>query len=259
MLIYIMLAFWVIVAGAFIFMIRLLGKPANTHLRKEKKEKETVNREDHKGNQKTCHISDLIKIDDIYQGVYQKNGVFYAIARLSGTNFDVMTDYEQDSRENILISILSEVSYPVQTVTTTIISDIDEMVAGILEGTKRKPDNHPQAIYGYNLAGELFNMKMDHRIMSRQNWLIISANNVESDEDPVQKINEYMYLLSENMRSKAKIFVTPITDSAEMLDVIYQILLPLSIIKPSDRIAEGINEPFHFKVGEMKEAQEVAV
>jgi len=256
-LIYIILAFWLLVGVGFIYMMRKFSGSHTTPLQRKKDERGESGTSDkvNKATGQFAHINDLIKIDDVYEGIYKKGETFYSVARLSGTNFDVMTDFEQDARESVLIEILSEIDYPIQAITTTIVSDIDDMVKEILERAEAKPKDHPQYGYGYLLAGSLYDMKMDHKIMSRQSWIVISSRQIDPDDDPVQKINEYMYLLSENMRSKAKIFVTPVRNSEEVLDVLYQVLLPQSIIKPSDRIYAGVNEPFHFRDQEISQAR----
>jgi len=243
--------FLLLVGVAFVVVIYLLGRQPKAPSLRQRKTSDTKDVEDEILSER--HVGELISADDIYQGIYEKDGVYYALARLSGTNFSVLPGPEQDARESILIDILSQVDYPIQFITTTVVSDTTEAARKIAERAAGITDNPRLQTYCFMYAGALQQMKLERKVLAQQSWMVFSSHGIdEKNADPVEKLRERISLLTANLRDKARIFITPVTRSEDVMDAFQQIILPEAIVKPSERALAGGTEPIHFMEGEMQ-------
>ncbi|HHW44743.1 MAG TPA: hypothetical protein GXX25_13265 [Desulfotomaculum sp.] len=243
-----------LVVAAFVVVIHLLGRQPKAPSLRQRKTSDIKDVEDEIISER--HVGELISADDIYQGIYEKDGVYYALARLSGTNFSVMPGPDQDARESTLIEILGQVDYPVQFITTTVVSDTTEAARKIAERAAGITDNPRLQSYCFLYAGALQQMKLERKVLAQQSWMVLSSHGIEGkNTDPVEKLRERMTLLAANLRDKARIFITPVVRSEEVMDALQQIVLPEAIVKPSERALAGVTEPIHFMEGEMQRVQ----
>lgn len=196
------------------------------------------------------NISDLLNIEMHDSGVFHVNGRWVGLARLSGTNFDVLSGIEQDIREDVLIGIQSQINYPIQYITSTIIADTDRAAEEIMRNAAQFNDEN-LAAYATMYAQELENMKIQRRAMSQVTWLVITDNGRSGN--PVAKIREKMLLLQETFRKRAKIILTPLISIEESVDVLKDIMLPEKLVKPSEELQAGVLEPIKFNIREVRD------
>ena len=108
----------------------------------------------------------------------------------------------------MLIAIQNQIKYPVQYITSTIVTDTDREVEKI-QYHAGKTTNHKVSLYCKQYIMELENMKQERRAMAKVSWLVISGDDkLGAPGNPVQRIKERMALLHETFRSRVGIFMT---------------------------------------------------
>lgn len=195
-------------------------------------------------------ITDLIKIEMLDSGIFYANGRWVGLARMSGTNFDVLSGVEQDIREDVLIGIQSQINYPIQFITSTVIADTDLAAAEIMSKAGYFNDKN-LAAYAVMYAQELENMKIQRRAMSQVTWLAITDDGRSGH--PIGKIREKMLLLQGLFRKRAKIILTPLISLEESVDVLKDIMTPERLLKPSEELQAGALEPVKFNIREVRD------
>jgi len=188
------------------------------------------------------HVSELFGIEEIYGGIYRKGSRYFGLARLEGTNFSVVSEGEQNAREDILIYIMSLIDYPIQFISGTVVADTTQQAEEIAIRAEETASEDLKT-YMFLYAGALQQMKTERRVLSEQSWLVVTDDG--EGGDPAKKIREKMYLLRENLRQRARIVLTPLETSEEVMDAIHQMVLPERIVKPSERVLAGVAEPVH--------------
>jgi hypothetical protein len=198
------------------------------------------------------HIADLINVEEVFKnGIYRIGGMFFGIGVLSGTNFSVISNDNQNSKEDRLVRLHSDaVKYPTKTIATTIVADTDKSAEGILSRAKNDDTiNQAQKIYMKMYAHFLKELKAQRLVLSNQNWFVIGSR--YDDDDPADAILKRFKYLSEQYR-RIGIVLTRVTTDVEVYDIIHQITLPDRIIAPSERYAVGVTEPLHWGESEIK-------
>lgn len=197
------------------------------------------------------HVADLINVDEVLKnGIYRIGGMFFGMGLLSGTNFSVISEDNQNSKEDRLVEVSSDaVKYPTQTIATTIVANTDKSAEGILKRAKNDTINPAQKIYMKMYAQFLKELKAQRLVLSNQNWYVIGSRH--DDDDPEDAILKRFAYLSDQFR-RIGIVLTRVTTDVEVYDIIHQILLPDRIIAPSERYAAGVTEPLHWGDSEIK-------
>lgn len=195
------------------------------------------------------NVSDLLNIEMHESGIFSANGRWVGLARMSGTNFDVLSGMEQDIREDMLIGIQSQINYPIQYITSTVIADTDLAAGEIMRKAAGFKDEN-LAAYATMYAQELESMKIQRRAMSQVAWLVISDDGRSGN--PVAKISEKMLILQETFRKRAKIIITPLISIEESVDVLKDIMVPERLLKPSEELQAGVLEPLKFNIKEVR-------
>lgn len=196
------------------------------------------------------HISELINTEVVEPGIYYTGGKYLGLARIEGTNFSILSDGEIEAREDMLIAIQNQIKYPVQYITSTIVTDTDREVEKI-QYHAGKTTNHKVSLYCKQYIMELENMKQERRAMAKVSWLVISGDDkLGAPGNPVQRIKERMALLQETFRSRAGIIMTPLTSTEEVVDAFQQIMQPEKLVKPSE-VARLCMHPIKFNIKEI--------
>lgn len=195
------------------------------------------------------HISDLIRIEMYEAGIFFVNGMYVGLARLSGTNFDVMSEREQNAREDALIGIQNQISYPVQYITSTVIADTDK-IAGEIRANAELMTNEKLAKYSYMYAHVLDEMKRSRQAMAQVTWVAVYDDGRRGN--PVENIRDKMHLLHESFRGRAGIILIPVLSVEESMDALKEIMLPERLSKPSDMLSVGGLSPVKFNIKEIE-------
>lgn len=195
------------------------------------------------------HISDLIKIDMMEEGIFCVNGIYVGLARLSGTNFDVMSEGEQNAREDILIGIQNLIGYPIMYITGTVIADTDR-IAGEIRINAESMTNEKLANYSNMYAHTLEEMKKTRYAMSQVTWVAVSDDGRRGN--PVENIRDKMILLQKSFIDRAGIVLIPLFSVHEGLDAISNIMLPEKLSRPSDMLSVGGGSPIKFDIREIE-------
>lgn len=196
------------------------------------------------------HIGDLINIEIIEPGIYYVNGKYLGLARIEGTNFSILSDGERELREDMLIAIQNQIKYPVQYITSTIVTDTDREVEKV-RICAEKTKNHRVANYCQMYISELINMKNERRAMAKVSWMVISGDDAQgAPGNPAQRIRERMAILQEAFRSRAGIILTPMLTTEEVVDAFQQIMLPEKLVKPSET-AKACMHPIKFNIKQL--------
>ncbi|SFH34397.1 hypothetical protein SAMN05660649_04830 [Desulfotomaculum arcticum] len=196
------------------------------------------------------HIDELFEVEFVHPGIFYVDGKYMGLARIGGTNFSVLSDGEQDTREEALIGIQNQIKYPVQYITSTVVTDTDA-IAREIRSTNTNFNNELQVRYNNLYAAELEEMKRNRQAMTQVSWLVISDDGTEED-NPVERIKEKMALLHESFRSRVGIILTPLELTEEVVDAIQQMILPEKLSRPSDMIALGGLAPVKFNIREIE-------
>lgn len=238
--------FIVFIMAAALVMLMMLNR--NPSIPGQKKETKQMIRE--KPVKPTYrHISDLIKIEEADTGIIYAGGKYLGLARIEGTNFSVLSDGEQDVREEVLIGIQNQINYPVQYITSTVITDTESIAREVRANAANM--EKPQLVSYNNLyAAELEEMKKRRQAMAQVSWLVISDDG--EGGDPVSQIREKMVLLQEAFRVRAGIILTPLVTTEEILDALQQIMLPEKLSRPSEITLLGGLSPIKLNIREIE-------
>lgn len=243
------------VVGIFIFLVMIAALVMMMFLNRtpagpRKKKKTNPVKIDKKPTPTGRHIDELLGIEVVAPGIFYAGGKYLGLARIGGTNFSVLSDGEQDVREETLIGIQNQIKYPVQYITGTVVTDTDA-IAREVRMIKAGVENELQANYNNLYAAELEEMKRNRQAMTQVSWLVISDDGTTGD-DPVKRIREKMALLTESLRSRVGIILTPHELTGEVVDAIQQMMLPEKLSKPSDMLTLGALAPVKFNIREIE-------
>ena len=196
------------------------------------------------------HIAEIVGVEMVAPGVFYAGGKYLGLARIEGTNFSVLSDGEQDAREEALIGIQNQINYPVQYITGTVVTDTDA-IAREVRAINAGVENERQAAYNNLYAADLDEMKRTRQAMTQVSWLVVSDDGSAGD-DPVKRIRERLALLRESFRSRVGIILTPLELTGDVVDAIQQIMLPEKLSRPSDMLALGGIAPVKFNIREIQ-------
>lgn len=252
-LLIIVLVFVALVMGAALVMMWYLNKVGGTKGSKRELDneiQEPTETSPKRPDKHYKHISELINIEVVEPGIYYTNGKYLGLARIEGTNFSILSDGETDAREDMLIAIQNQIKYPVQYITSTVVTDTDREVEKIKSHAERTP-NQKISNYCHMYVHEMENMKNERRALAKVSWVAISGDDRQgAPGNPVQRIRERMAILQEAFRSRAGIIMTPLTTTEEVIDAFQQIMLPEKLTKPSE-VAKLTMHPIKFNIKEM--------
>lgn len=252
-LLIVILIFVALVMGAALVMMWYLSKGGGAGRSKrdfEMESQEEINTTPKRPDKNYRHISELINIEVVEPGIYYVKGKYLGLARIEGTNFSILSDGETDAREDMLIAIQNQIKYPVQYITSTIVTDTDREVEKV-RAHAEKTQNQKISNYCHMYVNELENMKNERRALAKVSWVAISGDDRQgAPGNPVQRIKERMAILQEAFRSRAGIIMTPLTTTEEVIDAFQQIMLPEKLIKPSE-VAKISLHPIKFNIKEM--------
>lgn len=255
-LLLVVVVFIFFVLGAALVMLWYLNRSSQTPRRNKREfidseqEYSDQNKPRKPDKTKNRHISELINIEVVEPGIYYAKGKYLGVARIEGTNFSILSDGEREAREDMLIAIQNQIKYPVQYITSTIVTDTDREVEKVRSHAE-KTANNKITNYCHFYINELENMKNERRAMAKVSWIVISGDDRQgAPGNPVQRIRERMAILQEAFRSRAGIIMTPLTTTEEVIDTFQQIMLPEKLTKPSD-VAKLCMHPIKFNIKEM--------
>lgn len=245
-----LLAIVVLLVGIITTALVLIMKAQNPSEKPNYKVEKMVKSKNRTGSKATYrHIAELIKIEMIEEGIFYTNGLYIGLAKLSGTNFDVMSVSGQNAIEDVIIAIQNQINYPVNYTTGTVIADTDKLAAEI----RLKAENYAnekRAMYSHMYANVLDEMKKTRYAMTQVTWLAISDDGQLGN--PVEKIKDKMSLLENAFRRRAGIVLVPLFSEGEAIDALNNIMLPERLIKPSDMLSVGGLSPVKFNIREIE-------
>lgn len=244
-MIFVVVVFIIFILAGSLVMLFFANRSPSIH-----KKKENLTKIEEKSSKPTFrNISELVKIEELDQGVLYVNGKYLGIARLDGTNFSVLSDGEQDVREDVLINIQNRIDFPVQYVTSTIVTDT-EVPAKKIRDRAIEIKNPNLANYMNMYALALEEMKNQRKAMSQVSWMVISDDGEKGD--PINQIREKMSLLRESLRAHAGIVLTPLVSNEDVVDALQQIMLPERLSRPSELTSVGALSPIKFNIREIE-------
>jgi len=242
--IFVFIIFGVLVGGAFA-LLGWANKRQHARLDRPLQPVNAVNEK--RSTVTTGHVRDLLRIDSCIDGIVRVGGRSYYLARLVGTNFSVISENEQDAREQAIVGIMSTVDHPVTFISNTVVSDMDIAIDRV---NNFIGNLNPEAPYTASLTAYatmytnvLEEMRRSRKVLSNQTWIVLEY---AGSDDHVQTLKERMSLLQESFRSTVGIILEPVVNEISVLDVIHEILLPERTVKPSDQIEAGAGEPVHY-------------
>lgn len=195
-------------------------------------------------SEKTINIKNVFPAEKIYNGVIEHMGQHLLIALIEGMNFSVMSDIEQNARENALIEILSRLDYPIRFITNTCVVDTSteaRRIASIADDSKNDFLKEYRIFY----AGALEQMRQERSVLTQQTFIVVPGNTEREARDRFE-------LLCASLRERTSIIVTPLTTTEQIYDALQDILTPDKIIRPSDIVQDGVLEPIHFSAKEVQ-------
>lgn len=219
-----------------LFSVVILGSVLLLYIEKRRSHKK--NPVNSNFNENVSDINEFYQINDIHQGVIYKDNQCYMMARLGGLNFTVMSENEQNAREDALVSIFARLDYPIRFITNTVIADTSEEAGRIADLAVETPEGTLQK-YRLQYAGELEIMRAGRAVTTQSTFLVIPGKDKE-------ELNNRYNLLVSSLRQQGNMIVVPLTSTEEVVDTLKEILMPTTIFRPSERFSYGVDSNFHY-------------
>lgn len=224
-----------------LFATVILGGLLLLFIEKKRSQKKTTST---KFNEYAIDIEEFYQIDDIKEGIIYKDGQCYMMSRIGGLNFTVMSENEQNAREDALVGIFARLDYPIRFITNTVIADTSEEAGKIADLAVATPEGTLQK-YRLQYAGELELMRASRAVTTQSTFLIIPG------KDKTELINRYQ-LLAASLRQQGNMIITPLTTTEEVVDTLKEILMPNTIYRPSERFTHGVGASVHLSKKEVE-------
>ncbi len=224
-----------------LFSVAILGSILLLYIEKIRSQKET--KPANSFNERVSDISDFYQIEDVYDGIIRKDDQLYMLAQIGGLNFTVMSENEQNTREDALVSIFARLDYPIRFIANTVIADTSEEAGRIADLAVQTPEGTMQK-YRLQYAGELTLMRAERAVTTQSTFIVIPGKNKE-------ELNNRFHLLASSLRQQANMVVTPLTSTEEVVDIIKEILMPNTIFRPSERFTYGVGSNIHLSEKEV--------
>jgi|LSQX01.2.fsa_nt_gb hypothetical protein len=202
-------------------------------------------------SERIISIKNALPVEKIYNGIIEHYGQYLLMALIEGMNFSVMSDIEQNARENSLVEILSRMDYPVRFITNTCVVDTSQearKIASIADDS----GNEFMKEYRIFYAGALEQMRLERSVLTQQTYIIVPGSTEK-------EVHERFNLLCSSLRERTSMIITPLETTEQVYDALQDILTPDKIIKPSDVVQDGVLEVIHFSTKEVQQiAQKIA-
>lgn len=202
-------------------------------------------------SERIISIKNALPVEKIYNGIIEHYGQYLLVALIEGMNFSVMSDIEQNARENSLVEILSRMDYPVRFITNTCVVDTSQearKIASIADDS----GNEFMKEYRIFYAGALEQMRLERSVLTQQTYIIVPGSTEK-------EVHERFNLLCSSLRERTSMIITPLETTEQVYDALQDILTPDKIIKPSDVVQDGVLEVIHFSTKEVQQiAQKIA-
>ncbi len=195
-------------------------------------------------NESVSHIKDIYRIDDINRGAIRKDDAYLLMARIEGINFTVMSETEQNMREEALVSIFTRLDYPIRFISGTVVADTSEEASSIAQIASATPESNLKT-YRTLYAGALEMMRLQRKILTQQTFTVIPGKTREEAE-------ERLSLFASSLQSATPAIVTSVSTTDEAYSVLQDILMPDKILKPAEIAASGVITPVHFTEKEVE-------
>ncbi len=192
------------------------------------------------------HIDELLQIEFLDDGIYKVGNTYCGIGKIEGTNFSVMSEADQNTREAVFIDLLTGIDYPIQFVTTSVVADTGKVAKDIALMASQMPESTIK-VYASLYAKALDDMHRERQILSQSSWLVLTDNGLEGD--PVFKLKEKMGLLTMALRQRAGVVFTPLLSIEDVVDVFGQINNSESLTRPSEFLLN--QQPIHISESEV--------
>lgn len=198
------------------------------------------------------HIDELLQVEFLDDGIYRVGNTYCGIGKIEGTNFSVMSEADQNTREAVFIDLLTGIDYPLQFVTTSVVADTGKVAKDIALMASQMPDSTIK-VYASLYAKALDDMHRERQILSQCSWLVLTDNGL--DGDPVYKLKEKMGLLTMALRQRAGVIFIPLLSIEDVVDVFGQINNSESLTRPSEFLLN--QQPIHISESEVMKFEAV--
>jgi hypothetical protein len=200
------------------------------------------------------HIDEFLQVEFLEDGIFKVGNTYCGIGKIEGTNFSVMSEADQNTRESVFIDLLTGIDYPVQFVTTSVVADTGKVAKDIAVMASQMPDSTIK-VYASLYAKALDDMHRHRQILSQCSWMVLTDSGIEND--PVYKLKEKMGLLASALRQRAGVIFTPLLSVDDVVDVFGQIIDPESLTRPSELLPN--RQPIHVSQREVVKFETQAV
>ncbi len=199
--------------------------------KKNLSKKETIRKHEEDFDGPMHHVDELLQVEFLDDGIYKTGGTYCGIGRIEGANFSVMSEADQNNREDAFIDLMTAIDYPIQFITTSIVSDTGTVARNIAQQALQMPDSDVRT-YASLYAKALDDMHRERQILSQCSYLVLTDDGATGD--PVYKLKEKMSLLASTMRQRAGVIYTPLLSIEDVVDVFGQINNSESLVRPSE-------------------------
>ncbi|KUG05261.1 hypothetical protein ASZ90_017334 [hydrocarbon metagenome] len=224
-----------------LFAVAILGSVLLLYLEKKRSQKDT--KQVNSFNEIVSDVNEFYQIEDIYEGIIHKDDQCYMLAKIEGLNFTVMSENEQNVREDALVSIFARLDYPIRFIANTVIADTSEEARRIADLAIQTSEGTMQK-YRLQYAGELELMRAERAVTTQSTYMVLPGKNKEELYDRYQ-------LLASSLRQQGNMLVTPLTSTEEVVDTIKEILMPNTIFRPSERFTYGVDSNIYLSEKEV--------
>lgn len=192
-----------------------------------------VNSEEQIQNSKKTkkQLADILEIK-IVGNIIRLGNRYSSIIELGNVDYNMLSETEQESIENILIQTALSIDYPIQFFSTTEFIDTSKIISIIKEN---EPKNQNIKDYQNALINYLENLSNNRSISIIKNYAIISYDgNLKNAEDELNR----KILSLKNSLLRAKISCNVLNDN-ELYNLIYRELNKNSSLKINNEMKGG--------------------
>ncbi len=208
--------------------IYLNNKKKNTNAPKHSVEVKEENKSNKKGKKQ---LTDILKIK-IKDNIICLGNRYSNVIRLGNIDYNMLSNSEQDSIENVLIQTALAIDFPVQFFSTTEFIDTSKVISLIREN---KTNNTKIREYKEYLIEYLQTLMENRSISVVKNYAIISYDGTY--DKAVEELNRKALSFTGNLL-RAKI-ICEVLNEDELYNLIYRELNKNSAISVSNLIKEG--------------------
>ncbi|MTI80055.1 MAG: hypothetical protein FH758_04080 [Firmicutes bacterium] len=235
------------IIGSIFFVLTLIVVIATPFILKYQKQKmlggkygksdKGDNEDTKKSKKKSRNLQDIWNVKDIQDGVIITDDDYYRmIIRIGSLDYYLMSEGEQTSVEDVLISLAISLNFPIQTFTTTELVDTKNSMT-TMYNRLNEPLTDQMRSYIINSIEYLDEMMQNRSVHIRRSYIVISINEVES----LQKATAELYRRAETILSQLSRcgIKCEMLNSEGITNLLYRVFNRSRTTNPSDLVAAG--------------------